>query len=111
MPTPPQVLDALKKVRFPGLSRDIVSFGFVQDVRVEGGRVSFALRFQTENPGVAQQISREAEAAVRQIPDVTDVHIDLDVSTRGGAQSAGAAEQRLATPRSRKDKTRRPQAP
>jgi len=94
MPTPQQVLDALKKVRFPGLSRDIVSFGFVQDVRVDGGKVSFALRFQTENPGVAQQISREAEAAVRQLPGVTEVQIDLDVSTRGGAQSGGGTQPR-----------------
>ena len=32
MPTQEQILDALKKVKFPGLSRDIVSFGFVHDV-------------------------------------------------------------------------------
>ncbi|MEA2328225.1 MAG: Iron-sulfur cluster assembly protein, partial [Thermoanaerobaculia bacterium] len=35
MPTKEQILDALKGVKFPGLSRDIVSFGFVHDVSVE----------------------------------------------------------------------------
>ena len=87
MPTQEQVLDALKKVRFPGLSRDIVSFGFVRDVRVEGGAVSFTIHFQTENPSVGQQIARDAEAAVRALEGVTEVHLNLEIGAR---QSAGA---------------------
>ena len=59
MPSKEQILDALKSVKFPGLSRDIVSFGFVHDVVVEGGSVSFTVRFQTENQNAAAQIGRE----------------------------------------------------
>ena len=88
MATQEQVLDALKKVRFPGLSRDIVSFGFVHDVKIDGGNVAFTVHFQSENPSVAQQISREAEAAVRALPGVTDVKIGIDVVAR---QAAGPA--------------------
>jgi ATP-binding protein involved in chromosome partitioning len=88
MPTQEQVLDALKKVRFPGLSRDIVSFGFVQDVRIDGGNVVFTIRFQTENPAVGQQLARDAEAAVRGVDGVTDVHVHLEVGAR---QAAGAS--------------------
>ena len=88
-PTQQQVLDALKKVRFPGLSRDIVSFGFVQDLKIENGVVSLIIRFQTENPAVGQQIQREAEAAVRGIEGVTDARITLDVGPRQAAPGAG----------------------
>ncbi|MEO6486658.1 MAG: Mrp/NBP35 family ATP-binding protein [Thermoanaerobaculia bacterium] len=88
MATQEQILDALKKVRFPGLSRDIVAFGFVHDVKIDGGNVAFTVRFQSENPSVAQQISREAEAAVRALPGVTDVKIGIDVAAR---QAAGPA--------------------
>ncbi|HEX6087893.1 MAG TPA: Mrp/NBP35 family ATP-binding protein [Thermoanaerobaculia bacterium] len=88
MPTQEQVLDALKKVRFPGLSRDIVSFGFIRDVRVDGGAVSFTIHFQTENPAVGQQIARDAEAAVRTLDGVTEVHVNLEIGAR---QSAGAS--------------------
>src|SRR5690349_13805007 len=88
MPTQEQVLDALKKVRFPGLSRDIVSFGFVRDVRVDGGTVSFTIHFQTENPSVGQQIARDAEAAVRAMDGVTQVNVNLEIGAR---QSAGAS--------------------
>jgi ATP-binding protein involved in chromosome partitioning len=91
MPTQEQVLDALKKVKFPGLSRDIVSFGFVRDVRVEGRTVSFTIHFQTENPNVGQQIARDAEAAVRALEGVSDVQLNLEIGAKQGAVSSGTA--------------------
>ncbi|HUP47118.1 MAG TPA: Mrp/NBP35 family ATP-binding protein [Thermoanaerobaculia bacterium] len=90
-PTQQQVLDALKKVRFPGLSRDIVSFGFVQDLQVENGSVSFTIRFQTENPAVGQQILREAEEAVRAIDGVDEARIGLEVGPRQAAPGGATA--------------------
>ena len=36
--TESKVLEALKAVRYPGFSRDIVSFGLVKGVRIEGRR-------------------------------------------------------------------------
>ncbi|MGZ5446895.1 MAG: Mrp/NBP35 family ATP-binding protein [Thermoanaerobaculia bacterium] len=91
MPTQEQVLDALKKVKFPGLSRDIVSFGFVRDVRVEGGVVTFTIHFQTENPSVGQQIARDADAAVRALEGVRDVQLNLEIGAKQGAVSSGTA--------------------
>src|ERR1700754_274282 len=91
MPTQDQVLDALKKVKFPGLSRDIVSFGFVRDVLVEGSTVAFTIHFQTENPSVGQQIARDAEAAVRALDGVRDVKVNLEIGAKQGAVSSGTA--------------------
>ena len=91
MPTPEQVLEALKTVKFPGLSRDIVSFGFVHDVRVDGSTVLFTVRFQTENPGAGAKIGKEADEAVRKIPGVTDVRMQLDIGPRQAAPGVGSA--------------------
>jgi ATP-binding protein involved in chromosome partitioning len=88
MPTQEQVLDALKKVKFPGLSRDIVSFGFVRDVKVDGSTVSFTIHFQTENPNVGQQIARDAEAAVRAMEGVADVRLNLEVGAKTGTTAS-----------------------
>ncbi len=90
MPTSELVLEALKKVKFPGLSRDIVSFGFVRDVVVSGDAVSFTVHFQTENPAVGQQISRDAEAAVRALEGVRDVRVNLEIGAKTGSASGGA---------------------
>jgi ATP-binding protein involved in chromosome partitioning len=89
MPTQEQVLEALKKVRFPGLSRDIVSFGFVRDVAVDGGNVSFTIQFQTENPAVGQQIARDAEAAARAVEGVSDVRVNLEIGARQSGLPVG----------------------
>jgi ATP-binding protein involved in chromosome partitioning len=98
MPSQEQVLEALKTVRFPGLSRDIVSFGFVRNLQIEGGRVSFAIHFQTENPNVGAQLARDSEAAVRQVPGVTEVNVHIDVAPRqasGPVSAPGHEPERL----------------
>ncbi len=92
MATQEDVLEALKKVRFPGLSRDIVAFGFVHDLRVDGGNVIFTIRFQTENPKVGEQIAHDAEEAVKALPGVTNVHVSLDIGARQTAAAAPAGQ-------------------
>ena len=91
MPTQEQVLEALKKVRFPGLSRAIVSFGFVRAVVVNGGDVSFTIHFQTENPSVGKHLADDAEKAVRTVAGVQNVSVRLDVAPRQmqGAMTGG----------------------
>jgi len=90
MPSQEQILDALKTVKFPGLSRDIVSFGFVHDLRIEGSAVAFTIRFSTERPDVGAQIVRDAEAAVKKVEGVQSVDVRLDVAPRSAATPGGA---------------------
>src|SRR5881396_35699 len=95
MPTQEQILDALKTVKFPGLSRDIVSFGFVKDLRVDGGDVAFTVHFQTENANAGQQIARDAEAAARRVEGVTNVRVKLEIASRNAAGPGGGAQEEL----------------
>ncbi|HVT45510.1 MAG TPA: Mrp/NBP35 family ATP-binding protein [Thermoanaerobaculia bacterium] len=82
MPTEAEVYEALKGVKFPGLSRDIISFGFVRDLKIDGGRVSFLLHFQTENPDLGSRLAADAEKALRAVAGITDVDITVDVVAR-----------------------------
>ena len=52
-----KVWELLKEVRFPGMSRDIVSFGFVDRVKVDGDRVVVDLAIATHNRASADQVS------------------------------------------------------
>ena len=38
MPMEAEIVEALKSVKFPGLSRDIVSFGFVKQISIREGQ-------------------------------------------------------------------------
>ena len=88
--TEERVLEVLKTVRFPGLSRDIVSFGFVKDLAVGGGNVSFRLEIITESPRAAEEIQRDATEKLRGLPGVNAVTIRLDLQQPGPAPPRGA---------------------
>lgn len=56
MPTPQELLEALKRVKYPGFSRDIVDFGLIQDIEIGGTRVTVHLTPSTDNPEIVAQI-------------------------------------------------------
>ena len=87
--TEERVLEVLKTVRFPGLSRDIVSFGFVKDLAIGGGNVSFRLEIVTESPRAAEEIQRDATEKLRSLPGVHAVTIKLDLKLPAQAPRAG----------------------
>ncbi len=91
-PSEETVLEALRSVKYPGFSRDIVSFGFVKDVAVGGGNVSFRLSMTTASAEVAAQIRTECDAALRALPGVTAVTIAVETGQApvnlAGAQAA-----------------------
>ena len=86
-----QVSEALKTVRYPGMSRDIVSFGFVRQTTIEGSTVTVELEMSTHNPEAAEQVRSAAETAVRQVAGVTAVAVKLDVQK---PPNRGASAQR-----------------
>ena len=57
-----KVLEALRTVRFPGLDRDIVSLGYLKDLRQEAGRWIVALEVSTTHPTAASEIEQAARA-------------------------------------------------
>jgi ATP-binding protein involved in chromosome partitioning len=77
MLTQPSILEALKAVKYPGYSRDIVSFGLVKEVAVNGGAVSISLQLTSGSPEIAQQIKRDIEQTLRNVPGVEHMHVDV----------------------------------
>src|SRR5581483_7283090 len=59
MPTPQELLDALKQVKYPGFSRNIVDFGMVKDILVGGASVVVQLAPSTDDATTLAQIQRE----------------------------------------------------
>jgi ATP-binding protein involved in chromosome partitioning len=89
------VWNVLREVRFPGMSRDIVSFGFVDRVTVEGGVVSVALAIVSHNAEAARQVRAEAESAIRALPGVTAASVELDLKVPPSPQTAVARDSHL----------------
>jgi len=75
--TEADVRRALATVRYPGFTRDIVTFGIVKDVLLEGGAVRVRIELGPGNPAVAGTIERDAKAAVEAIEGVESVVIQV----------------------------------
>ncbi len=59
------VQSALSTVIYPGFSKDIVTFGFVKDIQVDGTNVSFTVDITSSAAEVAHQITVESEEALK----------------------------------------------
>ena len=84
------IKEALKQVKYPGFSRDIVSFGLVRSAAFDDGVAKVALAITTSDPKVPLQLKNEVEQCLRAMPGVKDVIIELAVS---GAKAAPAPGQ------------------
>jgi len=84
------VRDALRAVKYPGFSRDIVSFGLVQSAEVRGAEVFVKLSLAVQDPAVAQQIHRACMEALAAVPGVQTPHVLIDLQKPPAAASPGA---------------------
>ncbi len=88
--SPEFIKEALRNVRYPGFSRDIVSFGLVKDVRHEGGTLLVQLEVATKDPKIPEQIFKDCHAALDHLPDVGVVKIEIAVKDPQGAQGSSS---------------------
>jgi ATP-binding protein involved in chromosome partitioning len=84
--TEEQVKGALRAVVDPDLHKDIVTLGFVKEVRIDGGQVDFTIELTTPACPVKDQMKAEAEARVAALPGVVAARAKMtaDVKARGG---------------------------
>lgn len=87
MQTQESIVSALRAVKYPGYSRDIVSFGLVRDVAVEGNKVSILLLLTSNSGAVAQQLKTDVEKVVQSLPGVSAVNVDVQLQS--GPRAAG----------------------
>ena len=90
MVTEDDIRNALRAVRYPGYSRDVVSFGLVKQIAVNQGAVSVTMALTSANPDAARQLKADAERAIRSVPGVDTVYVEVNqpqASPAGGAPS------------------------
>ncbi|MEO6872602.1 MAG: Mrp/NBP35 family ATP-binding protein [Chthoniobacterales bacterium] len=89
--TEDQVKAALGAVKYPGFSRDIVSFGLVKGVNLGDGDVVVQLALATNDPAIPQKIKSEAEAVLGKIPGVRSAKIRIDIQAPPASSGSGSA--------------------
>src|SRR5438477_2536185 len=90
-----QVRDALRSVRYPGFSRDIVSFGLVKDVQIDNGEVKVQLAVATSDPNVPATIKTDTENILRELAGVKRAKVLIDIHAPPGGAGATVGATRI----------------
>jgi ATP-binding protein involved in chromosome partitioning len=82
--TEADVYGALAQVKDPDLHKDIVRLGFVKDLKIVGGAVSFRVVLTTPACPVREQLQEQSRAAVAALPGVESVSVTMDAEVPKG---------------------------
>jgi ATP-binding protein involved in chromosome partitioning len=82
--TEQSVLEALRRIQDPDLHKDIVTLGFIRDLKVDGGRVSFRIVLTTPACPVKEEMEGEARRLVGALEGVETVDVRMDAEVPKG---------------------------
>ena len=71
---------ALKTVKFPGFSRDIISFGLVREVELKDGEAMIGIEITTADTKIPEQIAADIKSAVGALDGIQDVKVRMEIS-------------------------------
>jgi ATP-binding protein involved in chromosome partitioning len=92
-----QIKEALKTIKYPGFSRDIVSFGIVRGIDLRDGDVTVQMALATNDPNVPQTIKNQAESALRNLAGVREARVRIDIQAPpAGSGTAGVGATKIA---------------
>ena len=89
--TSDEIKEALKQVKYPGFSRDIVSFGLVRSAALVDGTAKVSLALTTSDPKIPLHLKTEVEKCLRALPGVKEMIVDIAVSAAKAAPAPGQA--------------------
>lgn len=87
-----EILNLLKEINYPGFSRDIVSFGMIENVEVDGKNVSIALKITTDKDEKKQTVVD----AVKNILQETNAFENINVTLTNQGHTPPPTQQQKA---------------
>ena len=77
-----EILKALSIIIDPDFQKDIVSLGFVKNISIQNGRVSFDIELTTPACPIKSEFQKQAEEVVKKLPGVRDVEVKMTAPER-----------------------------
>jgi ATP-binding protein involved in chromosome partitioning len=84
------VRERLKAVKYPGFSRDIVSFGLVKDIHLHGDVIHVEIEHTIDDGGVLERVRRDAQAVLDELAPGRN-RMELRHKQTAAAAGSGAA--------------------
>jgi ATP-binding protein involved in chromosome partitioning len=85
------IQETLKNVKYPGFSRDIVSFGLVREIEIDGGDTLIGIEITTADDSIPEKIAADIKREVGQLPGIEDVKVRMEISKPQQQPGSGGA--------------------
>jgi ATP-binding protein involved in chromosome partitioning len=79
------IREALRSVKYPGFSRDIISFGLLKGVEISDHRIQVQLAVTTNDPEIPEQIRRASQEVIEKISMAHEVQVRVEVHSASAA--------------------------
>ncbi|MDO8526378.1 MAG: iron-sulfur cluster carrier protein ApbC [Deltaproteobacteria bacterium] len=89
--TEQQILDALRVVQDPDLHRDIVSLGFIKNIKIENAKVSFDVELTTPACPVKELLKDQCLREIKKIKGVKEISVNMTAQVRPLVQTGLAS--------------------
>ena len=86
-----QILELLKSVKYPGFSRDIVSFGLIKEITIKDDAINIDIALKTQNQDSKDKVIAEIETKLSN--HFKEVNIQIINESPNNPQSNPSAEQ------------------
>ena len=83
------IRSTLSQVRYPGFSRDLVSFGLLKGIQITGTDVAVDLQITTADATIPQAIRAASETALRALPGIGKVTVQIQIHPPAAKAAAG----------------------
>ena len=97
--SPEEIKNILKNVKYPGFTRDIVSFGLVREIHIQGSTVNVDILLPKRDDKLESQIKESVTKTLLESPGVAQVSINIGAretqSSPGQAQTKKTEKSKL----------------
>ena len=78
--TEARILECLSEIKYPGFSRDIVSFGLIDSIEISGKTVNVFVQLTTEKENISKEIEDSIRSRLTSEPGVEEVNVSMKVN-------------------------------
>lgn len=77
------IINVLKTVKYPGYSRDIVSFGLVGNISIDNNKITITMKYTTQQPHIQEEIEKNMRERLKSVNAGWQVEIKRELQQHG----------------------------
>jgi len=74
-----QIIDILKTIKYPGFSRDIISFGLIKNIAINDNDINLTISLKSNNSEIVEKLKEEIYSKIMDKINADSLNIDIEL--------------------------------